>query len=49
MNRNESPRLINKLYEIIKEIFSTKNLLDKFTIEFKQSLVCDDDHYVIIL
>lgn len=46
MNRNDSPRLINKLYEILKEIFSTKNLLEKFISEFKESLVSDDEHYV---
>jgi len=46
MNRNDSHRLINKLYELIKEIFTTKNILEKFTSEFKESLVSEDDHYV---
>lgn len=46
MNRNDSPRLKNKLYEIIKEIFSSKNSLEKFTSEFKESLLSDDDHFV---
>jgi len=46
MNRNDSPRLLNKLYEIIKDIFTTKNILEKFTAEFKESIVSDDDHYV---
>jgi len=47
MHRNDSPRLINKLYEILKDIFSCKNLLEKYTSEFKESLSCDDEHFVI--
>jgi len=49
MNRNDSPRLINKLYELIKEVFSGKNLLEKYTQEFKESLISDDEYYVIII
>ncbi len=46
MNRNDSPRLINKLYELIKDIFSKKNLLEKYPQEFKESLISYDEHCV---
>ena len=46
MNRNDSPRLKNKLYEVLKEIFTSKNLLEKFSFEFKESLIGDDDNFV---
>ena len=47
MHRSDSPRLIHKLYEIIKDIFSNKNLLEKFTPEFKERLIDDDENFVL--
>jgi hypothetical protein len=49
MNRNDSPRNINKLYEIVKDIFSSKVSLDKFSPEFIEALQNEDDNYVVIV
>jgi len=45
MNRNDSPRSY-KLFEIIKEIFFNKNILDNFSNEFKESLITEEEIYV---
>ncbi len=47
MNRNDSPRLTDKLYEIIKDVVSNKNSLDNFSSEFLDSLQSEEDTYVI--
>ncbi len=47
MNRNDSPRLSNKLYEILKDIFNNKSLLDNFTADFCDSLKCEDEMFVL--
>lgn len=49
MNRNDSPRYINKLFDIIKDIFTSKLSLDKYSIEFIESLINEDDNYVFII
>lgn len=46
MNRNDSPRLSNKLYEIIKDITLNGNGLDKYSSEFLESLQNDEESYV---
>jgi hypothetical protein len=48
MNRNDSPRNINKLFEIVKDIFSSKVLLDKFSPEFVEAIQNEDDNHVVI-
>ncbi len=47
MNRNDSPRVSIKLYEITKDIFHHKSILDAFSKDFVKSLISDDDSYVI--
>ncbi len=49
MNRNDSPRSINKLYDLVKDIFTSKLSLDKYSQEFIESLVNEDDNFVIII
>lgn len=49
MNRNDSPRSMNKLYEIVKDIFSSKASLDKYSTEFIESLMNEEDNYVFYL
>lgn len=46
MNRNDSPRLSNKIYEIVKDIFS-KNSLDKFSSEFIESMISEKENFNI--
>lgn len=46
MNRNDSPRLTIKLYEIFREILQNKSLLSNFSIEFLDGLVIDDENFV---
>jgi hypothetical protein len=47
MNRNESPRLSNKLYEILLDIITIKGLINNFSSEFCEKLKNDDDMYVL--
>ena len=49
MNRNDSPRLTNKLYEIIKDIVTNKDSLDNFSSDFIESLENDEEIFVIKL
>jgi hypothetical protein len=49
MNRNDSPRLSNKLYEILRDIMSNKNALDKFTPEFLESFLSDEESFVYLI
>lgn len=46
MYKNDSPRMKNKLYEILKEIFKGRNILEKFSSEFIESIISDDESYV---
>ena len=46
MNRNDSPRNINKLYDIVKEIFTSKISIDKYSQEFIESLISDEEYFV---
>ena len=45
MLKIDSPRISNKLYDVMKEVFS-QNTLDKYSKEFLQSLVPEDESYV---
>ncbi len=45
MNRNESPRVSNKLYEILRELLNNKCLLDNFSQEFCGSIKCEEETY----
>ncbi len=47
MNRNDSPRLTVKLYEILREILQNKSLLSNFSTEFLDGLVIEDENFVI--
>jgi hypothetical protein len=47
MNRNDSPRSFYKLYEIVKDIFSSKVSLDKYSPEFIETVQNEVDNYVI--
>jgi hypothetical protein len=47
MNRNESPRVSNKLYEILKEIIIVKGLIDNFSLDFCEKLKCEDEMFII--
>ena len=47
MNRNDSPRVSIRLYEILKEIFNNNGILDNFTIEFCEKMRGDDEMFVI--
>lgn len=47
MNRNESPRVSNKLYEILKDIITIKDLVDNFSSEFCDKLKSDDEMFVM--
>lgn len=49
MNRNDSPRLTIKLYEIFREILQNKSLLSNFSIEFLDGLVIEDENFVLSL
>jgi hypothetical protein len=47
-NQNQySPRMKNKLYEILNEIFKGINILDKFSQEFIDNLlISEEENYV---
>jgi len=47
-NDSNSPRIKNKLYEILKEIFTGRNILDKFSSEFIESIISEEENYVKI-
>jgi hypothetical protein len=47
MLKIEYSRLSNKLYDILKEVLSS-NTLDKYSKEFLEGLIFDDDNYVYI-
>ena len=49
MNRNDSPRLTNKLYELLKDIVNNKGVLEKYTPEFLENLQIDEESYVKFL
>jgi hypothetical protein len=46
MNRNDSPRTFNKVYDIIREIFNNKVQIDKFSPEFIEALNYEEESYV---
>lgn len=46
MNKNDSPRLSNKLYEILRDILTSKTLFDKFSREFVENLNLEEEAYV---
>ncbi len=46
MNRNDSPRISNKLYEILKDILNNKNILDNFSNDFIENIMTDEEFYV---
>jgi hypothetical protein len=43
MNRNESPRVSIKLYEMTKDILITKSLVENYSTDFVDSLTGDDE------
>jgi len=45
MNRNESPRVSNKLYEILRELLNNKCLLENFSQEFCERIKSEDEGY----
>ena len=49
MNRNDSPRLTNKLYDICREIICNKSSFDNFPNEFLESLTNDEEPYVYFI
>lgn len=48
MNKNDSPRIGSKLYEIMKDIINNKNILDNFSADFLDSLSSDEEICVIV-
>jgi len=46
MLRNDSPRISNKMYEIIKEIITNKISLNKFSKEFLEMLYTSEESHV---
>jgi hypothetical protein len=46
MNRNDSPRSSNKVFDIIKDLFNNKIQLDKFSTDFIDSLNYEAENYV---
>jgi hypothetical protein len=46
MNRNDSPRVSNKLYEIVKDIINNKNVLDNFSSDFLDSIQSEEELFV---
>jgi hypothetical protein len=49
MNRNDSPRSINKLHDLVRDIFFSKVLFDKFSPEFIEALQNEEDNHVVII
>jgi hypothetical protein len=46
MNRNDSPRLTIKLYEILREILLNRSLLSNYSNEFLDGLMIDEENFV---
>jgi hypothetical protein len=46
MNRNDSPRAFNKIFDILKDLVNSKIQLDKFSSEFIEALNHEEENYV---
>ena len=46
MNRNDSPRLTNRLYDIVKDILTNKNTLDNYSLDFIEGILIEDENFV---
>ena len=49
MLRNDSPRISNKMFEILKEIITNKVSLNKFSNEFLEMLNAQEESHVLTI